>query len=377
MQEVSDLQCPMLSSDTAMVELSLNFKTTHKRWWLLVALNISFVLVGQTAAVLLGRFYYAESGSSLFLATLIQTAGFPILCIPLILIPTDSNSSTLSHPVDRKYVTVVYVCLGVLLAGDNLLYSVGLSYLSASTYSLISATQLAFNAVFSYFLNSQKFTTLILNSVIVLTISASLLAVSDESGTPAGTSRLEYAIGFLCTVGASAVYALILSLMQLSFQKVLKAETFAVVMKMQIYTSLVATVVSVGGLFASGQWKTLGNEMDNFDTGPASYVMTLVWTGISWQICSIGVVGLIFLVSSLFSNVISTAALAATPIASLIVFHDPMNGVKALAMLLALWGFATYLFQNYLDHRSESIPWIQTHIPTNVREIQKVSSCIV
>ncbi|KAL9234619.1 hypothetical protein vseg_009472 [Gypsophila vaccaria] len=376
-QGLSDLQCPMLSDDRTLVELSPNFKVTHRRWWLLVALNISFVLVGQTAAVLLGRFYYAEGGSSLFLATLVQTAGFPILCIPLIFIPSDPDSSTVSNPVDRKYVTVVYVCLGILLAGDNWLYSVGLLYLSASTYSLICATQLAFNAVFSYFLNSQKFTALILNSVIVLTISGALLGVSDKSGMPAGTSRLEYAIGFLCTVGASAVNALILSLMQLSFQKVLKSETFAVVMKMQIYTSLVATAISMGGLLASGQWKTLGNEMENFDLGSTSYVMTLVWAGISWQISSIGVVSLIFLASSLFSNVISTAALAATPIASLIVFHDPMNGITALAMLLALWGFATYLFQNYLDHRSESIPDTQTLIPTYGSETPKVSSCNV
>ncbi|KAK9713723.1 hypothetical protein RND81_06G047100 [Saponaria officinalis] len=362
----------MLSCDRTMVELSPNFKVTHKRWWLFVALNISFLLVGQTAAVLLGRFYYAESGSSLFLATLIQTAGFPILCIPLILTPSSPDNSTApSDPVDKKYVTLVYLCLGVLLAGDNLLYSVGVMYLPSFTYSLIRATQLAFNAIFSYFLNSLKFTALILNSLVVLTISSGLLAIGNSLSTPAGVSRLEYAMGVLCTLSASAVYALLLSLMQVSFHKVLKAETFAVVMKMQIYTSLIATIVSMGGLLASGQWRDLGNEMENFDTGPASYVMTLVWTGISWQICSFGVVGLVFLVSSLFSNVVSTAALSVLPIASTIVFHDPMNGVKALAMLLALWGFATYLFQNYLDQRRGIIS------QTNNSDIAKVPSCVV
>lgn len=336
-----------------------------------MALNISFLIVGQTSAVLLGRFYYADGGSSMFMATLVQTVGFPVLCIPLILLPSPTKPSSPSDPLPKKYTILIYISLGVLLAGDNLLYSVGLLYLSASTYSLICATQLAFNAVFSFFFNSQKFTPLILNSVVILSFSAALLAANDDSDTPAGVSRLEYAIGFLCSVGGSAVYALLLSLMQLTFQKVLKAETFHVVMEMQIYTSLVASVVSIGGLFASGQWNDLGREMENFDTGPASYIMTLVWTAICWQVCSVGVVGLIFLVSSLFSNVISTVALAAAPIASLIVFHDKINGVKAIAMLLAMWGFASYLFQNYLDD------FRATKLQTQTQRQTAVSSCVV
>jgi hypothetical protein len=89
--------------------------------------------------------------------------------------------------------------------------------------------------------------------------------------------------------------------------------------------------------------------MKSFQKGEVAYVMTLVWTAIAWQVCSVGVVGLIFLVSSLYSNVISTVSLAITPIAAVIVFHDKMNGVKIISMLMALWGFASYIYQNYLD----------------------------
>ena len=55
--------------------------------------------------------------------------------------------------------------------------------------------------------------------------------------------------------------------------------------------------------------------------------------------------------SSLYSNVISTVSLAITPIANYTVFlfHDKMNGVKIISMLMALWGFASYIYQNYLD----------------------------
>ena len=40
---------------------------------------------------------------------------------------------------------------------------------------------------------------------------------------------------------------------------------------------------------------------------------------------------------------ISIASLAITPIASMIAFHDKMNGIKEIALLLAIWGFASHI----------------------------------
>ncbi|KAK6162735.1 hypothetical protein DH2020_002576 [Rehmannia glutinosa] len=326
-------------------------KLKRLHWWILVILNITFLLVGQAAAVLLGRFYYDKGGNSKWMATLVQTAAFPILLIPYFFIRSSDESPSLSAPPSILFLSAIYFVIGALIVGDNMLYSIALLYLSASTYSLICATQLAFNAIFSFFINRQKFTALILNSVVILTISAALLAINEDSDRPSGVSERKYIIGILTAIAASALYSLLLSLMQLTFEKFLKKETFSVVLEMQIYTAVVATCLAIVGLFASGEWKTLHGEMGNFTTGKVSYVMTLVWTAVAWQVCSVGVVGLIFVVSSLFSNVISTLSLAVTPIASLIVFHDNMNGVKIIAMLLALWGFASYIYQNYLDDR--------------------------
>ncbi|XP_062000184.1 probable purine permease 11 isoform X1 [Rosa rugosa] len=329
---------------------TLLIKLGRWQWWFLVAINIFFLIVGQAGAVLLGRFYYDQGGNSTWMATLVQTAAFPVLVIPLYFLPSQKeDQSTSSTSPSLLVLALIYFVLGLVIAGDNMLYSTGLLYLSASTYSIISSTQLAFNAVFSYFINSQKFSALIFNSVIILTLSVALIGVNDDSDGPAGVSTQKHIIGFICTLAASAIYSLLLSLMQLTFQKVLKKETFSVVLQMQIFTALVATCASVVGLFASGDWKTLHGEMESFGKGRVSYVMTLVWTAVSWQVCSVGVVGLIFVVSSLFSNVISTLSLAVTPIAAVIVFHDKMNGVKIIAMLMAIWGSASYIYQNYLD----------------------------
>ncbi|KAK8322124.1 hypothetical protein V6Z12_A12G145600 [Gossypium hirsutum] len=337
---MADNQESIVNKEENLMDESPFLKLKRFQWWLLVAINIFFLIAGQAATVLLGRFYYDKGGNSQWMATLVQTAGFPVLCFNFF------------HFTFHQNLALLYFVLGVLVAGDNMLYSVGLLYLSASTYSLICATQLAFNAVFSYFLNSQKFTALILNSVVTLSLSAALIAVNDNSDGPSGVPKGKFLIGFLCTLGAFALYSLLLSFMQLSFQKVLKKETFSVVLEMQIYTSVVASCLSTIGLFASGEWKSLQHEMEVFGTGSVSYVLTLVWTAISWQVCAVGVVGLIFVVSSLFSNFISTLSLAVTPLAGVI------------AMLLALCGFAAYIYQNYIDDKKAR------RLQNHVREIQ-------
>ncbi|XP_059456204.1 uncharacterized protein LOC132185427 isoform X2 [Corylus avellana] len=352
-QRLSGNQELMIKDLTLTNQLLLR-KLERWQWWFFVALNIFFLAVGQSTVVLNGRFYHDQGGNGKWMATLVQTAAFPILFIPLFLIPSSQQPSTSLAPPSIKILALIYFSLGVLISGDNMMYSVGLLYLPASTYSLICVSQLAFNVVFSYFINSQRFTASVVNSVVVLSLSAALIAVNDDSEGPSGISRWKYIIGLLCTLGGSALYSLLHSLMQLSFQKILKRETFSVVLEMQIYTSLVATCVSIVGLFASGEWKSLHGEMESFGAGRVPYVMTLVSTAVAWQIYSVGVVGLIFVASSLFSNVISTVSFAVTPIAFVIVFHDKMNSIKVIAMLLALWSSVSYIYQNYPDDSKTS-----------------------
>ncbi|XP_068651237.1 probable purine permease 11 [Aristolochia californica] len=349
-----------VAEDELRVKESQESKTPPRvrgwHWWFLVVLNIFFLLAGQSVATLLGRFYYDQGGNSKWMATLVQTAAFPFLLIPLFLVNSRSSSSSgaitacSSRSPSISTLVFIYLFLGLLLAADNMMYSYGLLFLPVSTYSLVCSTQLVFNVIFSYFLNSQKFTPFILNSVVLLTFSTALLATNnDESSDPTGISTGKYVAGFICTLGASATYSLILSLMQLTFERVLKKETFSVVLEMQINTSVVATCTSIVGLFASGDWKILKGEMDGFTKGRLSYIMTLVWTAVSWQVCSVGVVGLIFVVSSLFSNVISTLAMPIVPIFAVIFFHDKMGAVKIMSLLLAIWGFTSYIYQHYLD----------------------------
>ncbi|KAK7263340.1 hypothetical protein RJT34_30928 [Clitoria ternatea] len=332
---------------------SVSQRPLHRRFrkykWFRVSLYIIFLLVGQSTATLLGRLYYDSGGNSKWMATFVQSAGFPVLIPLLLYFNNDSSERTETKP---KFSTllVLYFAFGLILTGDNLMYSYGLLYVPLSTYSLLCATQLGFNAIFSFFLNSQKFTALIFNSIVLLTTSASLLAINADS-EDTGLSREKHVIGFICTLGASATFSLYLSLVQVSFEKVIKRETFSAVLEMQLYPSFIATCACVVGLFASGEWKILENEMKEYEKGKLSYIMTLLWIAVTWQISSIGMLGLISEVSSLFSNVIGTLSLPIVPILAVIFFHDKVNGVKFIALLLAVWGFVSYIYQHYLDDK--------------------------
>ncbi|XP_026439172.1 probable purine permease 11 [Papaver somniferum] len=317
-----------------------------------------FLLVsGQSVATLLGELYYDKGGNSKWMATLVQSAGFPVLFIPLIVVkvylpPPTSSTTTLTteHSASISTLALLYISLGVLIAGNGMLYSYGLLYLPVSTYSLLCSTQLVFNAIFSFFINSQKFTAFIFNSLILLTMSVVLLAI-DPDGSSNSTTIPEgkYVIGFICTLSASAGYSLLLSLTELSFRKVIKNETILAVLEMSISTSVVSTCTCLVGLFASGDWRRLKNELNDYGQGSVSYLMTLVWIAVTWQVSSVGLLGLVFEASSLFSNVISTLGLPIVPIFSVIFFHDKLDGVKIVAMLLSLWGFVSYIYQHYLD----------------------------
>ncbi|KAH0696886.1 hypothetical protein KY290_014308 [Solanum tuberosum] len=166
------------------------------------------------------------------------------------------------------------------------LFSIGLLHLPASTFSLISSSQLAFNVLFSLFMKLEKITPLIANSIALVTISSLLLALdSSNKASSSSLSNHHNAIGFICTLIASALFGLLFSLTDLLFRKFFKKNT-------------------------------LREFMD---------------------------------VSAVFANVITTLSAPLIPIMSVIIFNDKMSGVKAISIVLAIWGFSSYAYQQYLD----------------------------
>ncbi|KAK8957468.1 putative purine permease 11 [Platanthera zijinensis] len=316
------------------------------RWWLLLLLFTVFILSGQTVGTLLGRFYFVHGGNSTWMLTLIPASAV-VLVIPLLLLIPSAASHR--RPSAIKFAGMCII-LGLLGTGVNLMFNYGLRYLPVSTFSLLSSTNLAFNAVFAYFLNSQKFTPYIFNSVLILTLAAVLLSFHSDGGS--ATSN-KYPLGVTLTLAASALAGFILSLTQLTIKKILNAKTMAIVLEMMLWTGVVTALACIVGLFASGQWRGIHEEFVGFDGGRVLYVMTLIWIGVGWLAALVGFLGLIYSISSLFANVIGTLGLPLVPIFAVVFFHEKMDGVKVVALLMAVLGFVNYMYQHYLDDSRE------------------------
>jgi hypothetical protein len=136
------------------------------------------------------------------------------------------------------------------------------------------------------------------------------------------------ALGLVMTLSASAVYALILSLFELTFEKVIRARTLRWVLTLQICTNAGASAVPVAALFASGEWRKIPGEATAFEHGTASYAATLEGIAVGWEAATLGAVRLIARVSSLFANVTGTLALPLVPVFAVAMFGDRMTGVK-------------------------------------------------
>ncbi|EPS59789.1 hypothetical protein M569_15017, partial [Genlisea aurea] len=322
------------------------------KWWLLVSANIVIFVGSLISGTLLLRFYFQNGGQSLWMGSLTQSMAFPLLLIFHFFFTfcfRRSNSDEPSPPYSVSLLITMYTVMGIIYGGANALFAVGLSYLSASTFALITTTQIGFISIFSFFINRQRMTPLIVNSIVILALASSLVAVNSGSDEPAGVSHAKYLLGIFSTMLSVCLYALMLSLSQFTFEKVRKKHSYSTVIEQSIWCFLVATVVSLVGFFVSGQWKTIADEMSGFQTGRASYVATLIGTSVSWIVFGVSQIGLVFVVSSLFSNVVTVASFAAVPIAAVVFFGDKMGGVKIIAMVMAVWGLASYLYQHYVD----------------------------
>ncbi|CAN0900511.1 Bifunctional protein FolD 1, mitochondrial [Linum grandiflorum] len=323
--------------------------------WLIIVVHATLVLVSQSAAVLLLRLYFVKGGSSKWMATLLQFGGSPIL-LPYYLYyyTTRQNqqpSNTITTTTTTTSTSLIYVAVGVVNAGCAFLYAIGIQNLPVSTATLISASQLGFIAFFSYFLNSLKLTPFILNSLFLLALSSILVVFSDHNNTsdPNGNAS-NYTLGFICTLGSAAGNGFLFSMLEYAFRKILKVNKFQDVVTLLMFQGVVASGLVLVGLFVSGDWKLLRKEYVQLGE-PVSYVMTLVWCAVTWQVFTVGIIGLVYEVSSLFSNVVAAVCLPLTPILAVVFFHDDINGVKVVSMVVAIWGLLSYLYQQYLDHQ--------------------------
>ncbi|XP_052183950.1 probable purine permease 4 [Diospyros lotus] len=333
-------------------EAQLQRKASGKGYVILLAVNYLFLFVGSVSASLLSKFYFNHKGSSRWLCTFVQSAGFPLL-IPVVYLPFYLFKCTQRRPFAgfNSHLLIFSITIGFLLGINNLLFSWGTSYLPVSTSSLLLSSQLAFNLILSVIIVKTKVTFQNLNCVILLTLGSVLLALGSNHDRPAGLSKAKYFIGFFSTVGAGLMFALYLPVMEMIYKKVY---CYAMVVEMQLVMEVAATGLAAAGMAADGGFMEIRRESRiRFDLGPGAYWWTVAGNLVTWQLCFLGTAGMVFLTTSVTSGICMTALMGMNVIAGVLVFGDEFGGLKVVSTLLCGWGFCSYVYGMYAKMKKE------------------------
>lgn len=341
-----------------------------RSYWLLLVANYVALFVGSVASSLLSRFYFIHGGSSRWVSTWVQSTGFPLLLIPIYLSScrsrrrpqTAAGSTGGSSDGDTDYrsggsgdgrrfssFTPRMLCLcaivGVFMGINNFLFSWGISYLPVSTSSLLLSSQLAFNLLLSVLLVHQRLTFPTVNCVVLLTVSSVLLGLGSSADRPAGVTRAQFFMGFLSILGASALFALYLPVMEILYRRV---NSYRAAMEMQVVMEAFATLFALVGMAADAGFGELHRQSASvFDLGTVGYWATVTATVLCWQMCFMGTAGMVFLTTSLNSGICMTALMSMNVLGGVVVFGDGFGGVKAVSTALCVWAFSSYLYGEY------------------------------
>ncbi|KDP41439.1 hypothetical protein JCGZ_15846 [Jatropha curcas] len=345
-------------------------KATMRR--ALLVLNCVILSIGNCGGPLIMRLYFIHGGKRVWLSSWLETAGWPIIFIPLLISyfhrrsTTDPTTAKLFYMKPSLFLAATGI--GILTGFDDYLYAYGVARLPVSTSSLIIATQLAFTAGFAFLLVKQKFTSYSINAVVLLTVGAGVLALHTSSDRPEHESKKEYNLGFVMTLGAAVLYGLILPLVELTYRKAKQEISYTLVMEIQMIMCLFATVVCTVGMLVNNDFKVIPREAKEFELGETKYYVIMVWSAIIWQCFFLGAIGIVFCASSLASGVVIAVLLPVTEILAVIFYQEKFQAEKGVALALSLWGFLSYFYgeikQSKKTNLTSEIETSESSIPT-------------
>ncbi|KAK7822600.1 purine permease 3 [Quercus suber] len=335
----------------------------------LLILSCILLSIGNCGGPLIMRLYFIHGGKRVWFSSWLETGGWPIILVPLIITYLNRRAkqgSSTKRFFMRPPLFIASAVIGILTGFDDYLYAYGVARLPVSTSSLIIASQLAFTAAFAFLLVKQKFTSYSINAVVLLTIGAGVLALHTSNDRPNGESNKEYFAGFFMTLGASALYGFVLPLVELTYKKAKQAITYSLVMEIQMVMSLFATLFCTIGMLINKDFQAIPREARAFELGETKYYVVIVWSAIIWQCFFMGAVGIIFCASSLLSGIVIAVLLPVTEVLAVIFYREKFQAEKGVALALSLWGFVSYFYGEIKDDKKKKQIPIETQVPQDI-----------
>ncbi|XP_009770717.1 purine permease 1-like [Nicotiana sylvestris] len=339
--------------------------TTMRR--ILLLINCLILAVDICGGPLMMRLYYVEGGSRIWFSSWLQTAGWPITLIPLVILyfyRQKTEGTNAKYYLITPRIFIASFIIGVVTGLDDFLYSWGGSKLPVSTSSLLLAAQLAFTAIGAFFIVKLKFTPYSINAVVLLTLGAVLLGVRSNGDRPEGVTSKAYIIGFMMTLLAAALYGVILPCIELIYLKAKQAITATLVLEIQMVMCFAATAFCTVGMIVNNNFKAISREAKQFNLGEARYYTVIVWTTIVWLCFFVGVIGVIYCSSSLMSGVMIAVLLPVTEVLAVVFFRENFLVEKGLALFLCLWGFVSCFYGEFRQTKKQKNKSLKSEMTT-------------
>ncbi|RCV46182.1 hypothetical protein SEVIR_9G516900v4 [Setaria viridis] len=346
----------------------------------MVIFSACLVLLGAGGPLLL-RVYFVHGGERLFLSTMLQLSGWPLLLPPICVSLFRRRSQGVANLLLPPRLAGAGAVLGAFYAISCFVYSLGSQALPLSTSSLLLATQLAFTAVFAFLFAGLRFTPFSANAVVLLTIGPAVLGVGPGSGKPAGESSRTYWTGFCEAVAAAALAGLVLPLVEVAMARYGRRTgpaarvppPYVTVMQMQAVMGAAGTMVCLLGMAIKSDFQALPNEAATFGLGKTNYYLVLIWDAISWQLLNLGIMGLITCASSLLAGIMIAVLLPLSQVLSVIFLHEKFDGPKGIALVLCLWGFASYLYGEKVQKKREAQKIVEQQLAKKTEDLESAA----
>ncbi|CAN6224748.1 unnamed protein product [Urochloa humidicola] len=332
-------------------------KAMHR---LLVALNVGMLALGAIGGPLLSRLYFSKGGHRQWLSAWLETGGWPLLIVPVVASYAARRARDRAAPflLTPPRILLAAVALGVATGVDDFIYAYGLAYLPVSTSAILISTQLAFTVLFAFLVVRQRLTAASVNAVALLTVGAVVLGLHVSSDRPPGVTRGQYWLGFVLTLGAAALYGLVLPLVELAYRRAAtaaggRAVTYALVMEMQLVMGFFATAFCTIGMIVNKDFQAIPREAKHYELGEGRYYTVLVFAAVMWQFFFLGAAGVIFCVHTLLAGILIAVFIPVTEVAAVIFLHEKFSSEKGVALVLSLWGLASYSYGEWSEARAK------------------------
>ena len=99
--------------------------------------------------------------------------------------------------------------------------------------------------------------------------------------------------------------------------------------------------------------QAIPREAKHFELGEARYYTVLTWSAVLWQFFFLGAVGVIFCVHTLLAGILIAVFIPVTEVAAVIFLHEKFSSEKGVALVLSLWGLASYSYGEWSEARAK------------------------